>query len=124
MHLVISVDESLAASAADQPVELPAHTFEATLKPRLVISLGGVDWCDIDFELALAATLRSATLHISAGRLTVVQLGQVKGSVKLSCEGTEVREYAREVKLLPEYRLDPPIALAGAERLAGAGSAA
>jgi hypothetical protein len=103
--------ESLKEPAATQTVELPRHTFEATVKPRLVLSVAGVDWGDVDFELALTATLTSATLSIEAGQLTAVQLGPVTGSVRFSCEGTELREYAREVNLLPAYRLDPPIPL-------------
>jgi hypothetical protein len=114
--------ESLKDAPAEHTVELPRHAFEAALKPRLVVSVGGVDWGDVDFELSLSATLTSATLHITAGNLTGVQLGQVTGSVRLSCEGTELREYARELSLLPEYRLDPPIALAAADAAGHAGA--
>jgi hypothetical protein len=102
---------SLKEPASEQTVELPRHTFEATLKPRLVLSVAGVDWGDVDFELDLTATLTSATLHIAAGRLSAVQLGPVTGSVKFFCEGTELHEYAREVNLLPAYHVDPPIPL-------------
>ncbi len=83
-----------------------SHTRHVT-----ATSVAGVDWGDVDFELSVSATLTSATLHIAAGKLTAVQLGQVTGSVKFSCEGTELREYARELSLLPEYRLDRPIPL-------------
>jgi hypothetical protein len=114
--------ESLRDPPTEHTVALPGHTFEAALRPRLVVSVGGVNWSAIDFELSVSAALTSVTLHIAAGKLIAVQLGQVTGSVRFSCEGTELSEYARELSLMPEHRLDPPISIVAAGVVRDAGT--
>jgi hypothetical protein len=111
---------SLAEPAREHPVDLPQHTLDATLKPRLVVSVSGVDWCDIDFEVSARLKLSSATLSLQAGCLAALRVGTAEGSLRLACEGTEIREFKRELKLLPEYRFMPPLALG---QLAAAGPA-
>jgi hypothetical protein len=106
-----AVTKSVGPPPAEQLVDLPRHEVAGKLKPRLVLSLAGVDFADIDFEIALSVSIQSAKLTIAGGALTAVRFGDVKGTIKLSCEGTEIHEYARELKLLGDYRITRPIAL-------------
>jgi hypothetical protein len=62
-------------------------------------------------KLPLGVLKVALTELVHAGKAAEVEPGPVTGSVRFSCEGTELREYAREVNLLPAYRLDSPIPL-------------
>lgn len=106
-----AVQKSLGPPPSDQSVDLPRHEVAGKLKPRLVVSMAGVDFADIDFEISLSASIQSAKLTLHNGALVAARFGDVKGTLKLSCEGTEIREYARTLKLLPEYRFAHPIRL-------------
>lgn len=107
-----AVAKSVGPPPTEQLADLPRHQVAGKLKPRLVLSLAGLDFADIDFEIALSVSIQSAKLTIAGGALTVVRFGDVKGTIKLSCEGTEIHEYARELKLLGDYRLASAVALA------------
>jgi hypothetical protein len=106
-----AVQKSVGPPPSDQSVDLPRHEVAGKLKPRLVLSLAGVDFADIDFEIKLAAAIQSAKLTLHGGALTAVRFGDVKATIKLACEGTEIREYARDLKLLSDYRFAHPIKL-------------
>lgn len=107
-----AVVKSIGPPPTEQSVKLPGHEVVGKLKPRLVLSFKGVDFADIDFEVSLSVTITSATLTIHDGALTAVQFANVKGALKLSCEGTMLREYSKALELAPIYRLARPIALA------------
>jgi hypothetical protein len=106
-----AVKKSVGPPAAEQQVDLPRHEVAGKLKPRLVLNLAGVDFADVDFEIALSVSILSARLTIEGGALTAVRFGDTKGTLKLACEGTPIHEYSRELKLLAEYRFSHPIAL-------------
>lgn len=106
-----AVKKSVGPPPAEQQVDLPRHQVAGKLKPRLVLSLADVDFADVDFVIALSVSIQSAKLTIAGGALTAVRFGDVKGSIKLACEGTEIHEYARELKLLDAYRFARPLAL-------------
>lgn len=112
---VLKVHDALARSRAEPqrpvPVELPRHTLEAKLKPSLVLSVGGVDWCHIHFEFTVKLKLVSATLQLQAGRLAAVQFVGAELGLSLGCEGNELREFRRDLHLAPELTFSPPLAL-------------
>jgi hypothetical protein len=107
-----AVRDSLAAPDSDKSVDLPAHKIESVHRPRLVLSVGGADWCQLDFELTLCVSLASARLTLRAGRLVAMRIGVASASLKLECEDIEIKEFKREaLKLAPEHRFEPPLDL-------------
>jgi hypothetical protein len=106
-----AVEKSIGPPSTDARVDLPKHTIRARLAPFLVLSVDGLDLCDIRFEVEFAATVTSATLTITGGELREVTFGAVSGSLSVSCEGAELREFTRELGLLPRVSLDPRLDL-------------
>lgn len=104
-----AVRKSLGPPPAAASVALLKHDIDAKLRPRLVLSVEGVDWCDVEFELKLALALESAELELFAGGLRAVRLGKVTGSVTLACQGIPVEAFRRELKFDSNYAFDPPI---------------
>lgn len=104
-----AVKKSLGPPPVAAGVALLKHDIDARLRPRLVLSVEGVDWCDVEFELKLALALESAELELFAGALRAVRLGKVTGSVTLACQGMPVEAFRRELKFESSYLFDPPI---------------
>ena len=104
-----AVQKSLGPPPVSVGVALLGHDIDARLRPRLVLNVEGVDWCDIEFELKLALALESAELELFAGALRAVRLGKVTGSVKLACQGVPVEAFRRELRFESSYVFDPPI---------------
>lgn len=104
-----AVKKSLGPPPVAAGVALLAHDIDAKLRPRLVLSVEGVDWCDVEFELKLALGVASAELELFGGALRAVKLGKVTGSVTLSCAGVVVEALRRELRFESSYVFDPPI---------------
>ena len=104
-----AVTKSVGPPPAPASVPLLKHDIDARLRPRLVLAIEGVDWCDIDFELKLALALESAELELFGGALRGVKLGKATGSVTLACQGIPVEAFRRELKFDSSYTFDPPI---------------
>ena len=104
-----AIKKSLGPPPVAASVPLLKHDIDAKLRPRLVLSVEGVDWCDVEFEIKLALAIESAELELFGGALRAVRLGKVTGSVTLSCQGTPVEAFRRDLKFEPRYEFDPPI---------------
>ena len=104
-----AVEKSLGPPPVSAGVALLKHDIDAKLRPRLVLSVEGVDWCDVEFECRLALALESAELELFAGALRAVRLGKVTGSITLACQGMPVEAFRRELKFESSYVFDPPI---------------
>lgn len=110
---VSNVRKAVKTSLGPPPVAATAallkHEIDVKVKPRLVLSVDGVDWCDVDFEVRLALAIDSAELELYGGGLRAIKLGKVGGSVTVSCRGTPIPSFKRELKFRPQYTFDPPI---------------
>ena len=110
---IAKVREAVAKSVGPPPaparVALVKHEIDARLRPRLVLSVEGVDWCDVEFELKLALSLESAELKLFGGALRAVHLGKATGALTLSCQGIPVQAFRRELRFEASYDFDPPI---------------
>lgn len=104
-----AVKKSIGPPPTSASVPLLKHDIDAKIRPRLVLSVEGVDWCDVEFELKLALALESAELELFGGALRAVRLGKVTGSVTLACQGVPVEAFRRELKFESRYEFDPPI---------------
>lgn len=104
-----AVKKSLGPPPATANVPLLKHDIDAKIRPRLVLSVEGVDWCDVEFEVKLALALESADLELFGGALRAVRLGKVTGSITLACQGMPVEAFRRELKFESRYEFDPPI---------------
>lgn len=104
-----AVKKSIGPPPTSASVPLLKHDIDAKIRPRLVLSVEGVDWCDVEFELKLALALESAELELFDGALRAVRLGKVTGSVTLACQGVPVEAFRRELKFESRYEFDPPI---------------
>lgn len=104
-----ALEKSLGPPPAAASVPLLKHDIDAKLRPRLVLSVEGVDWCDVEFEIKLALAIESAELELFGGALRAVRLGKVTGSVTLACQGMPVEAFRRELKFESRYEFDPPI---------------
>lgn len=109
-----AVKKSIGPPPVAASVALLKHDIDAKLKPRLVLSIEGVDWCDVEFEVKLALAIESAELELFGGALRAVRLGKATGSVTLSCQGVPVEAFRRELKFDTSYVFDPPILGPGA----------
>jgi len=118
--------KSLAPPCEEQKVDLAKHKLEAKLHPRLVVSLHGVDLCDLEFEVSLTADVTTAKLFIANGELTALQPGPVEGSVELKMLDHEIKKWSKEFKLLSAYRFARPWVLqrAGVPQSPGVSAAA
>jgi hypothetical protein len=104
-----AIKKSLGPPPAAASVPLLKHDIDAKVRPRLVLSVEGVDWCDVEFELKLALALESAELELFDGALRAVRLGKVTGSVTLACQGVPVESFRRDLRFESGYVFDPPI---------------
>jgi len=104
-----AVKKSLGPPPVAAGVPLLKHDIDSKLRPRLVLSVEGVDFCDVEFELKLALALESAELELFDGALRAVRLGKVTGSVTLACQGMPVEAFRRELRFESSYVFDPPI---------------
>ena len=112
-----AVEESRGPPAAAKSAALFKHDLDARVEPRLVLSVAGVDWCNIKLGLGLKLSFESALLAFMDGRLTSLKLGSPSGSITLQCEGQEVAMFKREIKLRAAYTFDPPLAWPALARL-------
>jgi hypothetical protein len=92
-----------------QAAALLKHDLEARLSPRLVLNVGGVDWCDLRFTLSLKLTVEAAELSWLDGRLVSLRWVKPVGSVTLQCQGQDLAAFRRNVAFAPEYDFDPPL---------------
>jgi hypothetical protein len=106
--------KSLAPPCEEQKVDLAKHKLEAKLRPRLVVSLHGVDLCDLEFEVCLTADVTTAKLFIANGELTAILPGPVTGSVALTMLDHELKKWDQDFKLLSTYKFARPWVLQGA----------
>ncbi len=110
---IAEVRKAVTASTGPPPapafVPLLKHAIDAKLRPRLVLSVQGMDWFDIEFELKLALEIESAELELLGGALAAVKLGKVVGGLTLACQGNQVPAFKRNLKFRAQYRFNPPI---------------
>lgn len=104
-----AVKTSLGPPPARADVALLKHDLDIKLKPRLVLSVEGVDWFDVDFEVKLSVAIEAAELALFGGGLQAVQLGKATGAIGVSCRGAPIPSLKRELKFRSQYRFDPPI---------------
>lgn len=102
---------SRAEPLKEQPVDLPGHTLEAKLKPSLVVTLAGVDWCHVNFEFTAKLKITAATLQLLNGALVGLRFAGGEALLSLACEGHELQDFKRTLTLLPEIRLKEAIPL-------------
>ncbi len=114
-----AVEESRGPPAAAKTAALLKHELDARLEPRLVLSVAGVDWCNIKLGLGLKLAFESAQLSFMDGRLTSLKLGNPSASITLQCEGQEVAVFKREIKVRAAYNFEPPLAWPALEALPG-----
>lgn len=107
------VRRALKTSAGPPPtaqvVALLKHDLEARVEPRLVLQVGGLDWCDVKLALVVKLTVEAAELHFFDAALVDLKLGKPTGSLALLCEGHEVSAFKRSLTLKPAYHFDPPL---------------
>lgn len=101
--------ESLGPPPADRSVPLKQHEIDLKVEPRLVLNVSGIDWCTIQLTLTLKFSFDSAVLDLHGGRLTGLKLGNPTGALTFACEGHEVGQFKRDIKLHASYRFDPPL---------------
>lgn len=104
-----AVRDSRGTPPKAQTATLLKHDLEARVQPRLVLQLGGVDWCDIELDLSLKLTVEAAQLEFLDGALVALTLAKPTGSVTLKCEGQEVAAFKRSLTLHEAYKFDPPL---------------
>lgn len=104
-----AVKKSHGPPPAAASVPLLKHDIDAKIRPRLVLSVEGVDWCDVEFEFKLALALESAELEWFDGALRAVRLGKVTGGITLACQGVPVESFRRDLRFESSYAFDPPI---------------
>ena len=104
-----AVKSSQGPPATTASAALLKHDLDIKIKPRLVLSVGGVDWCDVDFEVKLMLAIESAELELFDGALCALKLGKVTGSINVSCRDTPIPAFKHDLKFRSEYRFDPPV---------------
>jgi hypothetical protein len=112
--------DSLGPPPADRDVPLLRHEIDAKVQPRLVLNVSGIDWCTIQLALTLKFSFESALLTLRGGQLTGLKLGNPTGTLSLACEGHEVAQFKRDLKLRAAYRFDPPLPWPGGGAAAAA----
>jgi hypothetical protein len=105
-----AAEESRGPPPQKKTEALLEHEIDLTLEPRLVLNVDGVDWCSIKLEVAIKLSFASAQFEFDNGRVTALQLGKPTGSVTLKCEGHEVAEFKRDIKLHAAYHFKPALA--------------
>lgn len=96
---------------------LGQHDLEASLEPRLVLTVDGIDWCTIRLTAILQLRVQAAELVFDDGSLTAVTLGNPVGTVSLKVEGHEVADCKRELDIsdapFRPHAINMPTTLAG-----------
>ncbi|MBM3341988.1 MAG: hypothetical protein FJY56_07740 [Betaproteobacteria bacterium] len=87
-----------------------AHEVDIKLAPRLVLNVNGIDWCTINLGVTLKLAFDSAQLKFNNGQLTALKLGNPSGKITLKCEGHDIAEFKRDIKVHAEYLFKQPIA--------------
>jgi hypothetical protein len=67
-------------------VELVSHTVKSIHRPRSVISVDGIETCEIHFEIELSLAMHGIILMILNGRLKEISTGNCKGQLSIRCE--------------------------------------
>ena len=106
-----AIAESAAAPGKLKTVDLSEHVIESVHKPRLVLSVAGSDWCQVEFKVSLSLAIHSAQLGLLGGVLTEVRLGPATGKVKMECKGVEIKEFHHDFTLFPAHKLKRPLDL-------------
>ena len=106
-----AITDSAGAPGKLKTADLSEHVIESIHKPRLVLSIAGSDWCQVEFRIALSVAVHSAQLGLLGGVLTEIRLGPSTGKVKMDCKGVELKEFHHEFSLFPAYKLKRPLDL-------------
>lgn len=104
-----AAEESRGPPPAKKTGELLKHEIDLRLEPRLVLNVSGVDWCNIKLGVTLKLSFESAGLEFNDGRITSLKLGNPTGSITLQCEGHDVAEFKRDIKVHAAYQFEPPL---------------
>jgi hypothetical protein len=105
-----AAQDSRGPPAEKKTAALLEHEIDLTLEPRLVLNVNGIDWCSVKLEVEIKLSFESAQLEFHNGRVSALQLGKPTGSITLKCEGHEIAEFKREIKLHAAYQFQPPLA--------------
>jgi hypothetical protein len=117
--------ESMGPPPVARSAPLMQHEIDLKLEPHLVLNVSGIDWCTVQLALTLKFSFESVVLDLMGGRLTGLKLGNPTGALTFACEGHDVGQFKRDIKLRAAYAFDPPLAWpAAAAALAGAGTGA
>ena len=104
-----AVKASRGPPACSKPVSLAKHEIEAKVEPRMVLTVAGIDWCDVKLALELKLNFDSVILEWTDGHLTELRAGNPTGKISLKCAGQEVASFKRELKLSAKYRFKTPV---------------
>lgn len=106
-----TIRDSQGPPAAEKGCGIGRHKLAATIEPRLVLEVQGVDWCDVTLTVELALSFDTVQLVFESGALKEARFGRPTGSVSLKCAGQEVAATKRQVDLQASCRFDPPLAM-------------
>ncbi|CAN7774429.1 hypothetical protein LJR290_007709 [Variovorax sp. LjRoot290] len=101
--------------AKPELAHLAQHDLEASLEPRLVLTIDGVDWCSVRLSIVLRLRVQAADFVFYDGSLTGVTFGNPVGSVSLKVEGREVAACKRELDISTSPYKPPSIRMPGAQ---------
>jgi hypothetical protein len=102
--------ESLGPPPATRSVPLLQHEIDLKVEPRLVLNVSGIDWCSVQLALTLKFSFESVVLELMGGQLTGLKLGNPTGALSFACEGHDVAQFKRDIKLHASYAFNPPLA--------------
>ena len=91
------------------------HEIEAKLEPRLVLNVGGIDWCDVKLAVVLKLNFDSVNLEWTDGSLSGLEAGNPSGTISLKCAEQEVKAFKRDLKLKASYRFEKAVAITSAD---------
>lgn len=96
--------ETLKAPGTEATLALAEHDPSVVLHPMVKIKCGPVEFPALTFELKLGASVESAVLVISGGRLTAIEAGSFKPFAQLSYGERELKKLdGTEVSITSRY---------------------
>jgi hypothetical protein len=96
-----AIDQSAKSAGDSRTVTLLSHEFEWSSKPKLVISIDGVNPFEVEFDLVLSLGIDSAILTISDGKIRTARMGDFRSEVKLMCKDALIYHWPLKSGRLP-----------------------
>jgi hypothetical protein len=75
-------------------VELISHTVKSVHRPRLEITVNGVNAYEIEFELELALAIHGVILKVQNAKVKEISAGNCRGELRVRCEECLIIERA------------------------------